>query len=797
MRDRPRLHLRRESEADERAIQFLKELVAATPTQRNWRGILISLLVIGLVSSLIVTCVILLTPPDLGPRIRGHLVTLEDIVKSTYRVQHDDAAWITDDVITYRDDDGGVSAYHVLRNATTVLVSNVTMRQKHSERALVSPDLNFVILFGRRKKLTEYTGEAPCWLLSVNSGRVSALKPEPWSERHPALQHAAWMAGSALLMLHGGNIYYKARALSADSFAVTSDGRAGLLQHGLPDLLYAEHILRAESAVWPSPDGTLLLYFSFNCTAVAELHYTEYGAAAEPAYPRVRSVRYPRAGAVNPSLTVTVANVTNPVRMDYRTVLPPAGLSDSELYAAGVRWLDNSRASVTWYNRRQNVSHVSVCSAPSWRCRTVYQSQSPRGWVPIGDGPVFSESGSAAALLDRVQDGDHGLYTQILMVELGAGRSVTQMTQNRADVTRILAWTKGFIYYLSAVEGWPGERHLYRLSEHRSPLRRTVHCLTCPAAEGAPGPRCLQHEALVAAGGRYALRCVGPDVPRLTLAAPAGAVSLRNSTALRAAAAGLAAPAVRLLAVPLPAGRAATVRLLVPPQYRDGDQAAYPLLLWLAPGAAADRRWRVDWPAYLASQQSFVVATVEVPAAAGAEVPVGAAETAALRLVVSQLTEKLSFVSASRVLVAGWQYGGYLAASLLASAAPGQQLRCAVAVAPIANWELYASAASERRLGDPHTNQRGYSESAVGGAGLVGRRLLLVHGTADTSVSVQHTLLLARRLQRAGALFSQMLYPDEGHQLDGVREHLYRTLDQYLHECFLPDNVRQLVAETI
>ncbi|KAF0290618.1 Dipeptidyl peptidase 4 [Amphibalanus amphitrite] len=511
------------------------------------------------------------------------------------------------------------------------------------------------------------------------------------------------MAGSALLMLHGGNIYYKARALSADSFAVTSDGRAGLLQHGLPDLLYAEHILRAESAVWPSPDGTLLLYFSFNCTAVAELQYTEYGAAAEPAYPRVRSVRYPR-GSVPRQFPV------------------------------------------------------------------------PRDLYPVSAPSVPKE-----------------LYP----VELGTGRSVTQMTQNRADVTRILAWTKGFIYYLSAVEGWPGERHLYRLSEHRSPLRRTVHCLTCPASDGAPGARCLQHEALVATGGRYALRCVGPDVPRLTLAAPAGAVSLRNSTALRAAAAGLAAPAVRLLAVPLPAGRAATVRLLVPPQYRDGDQAAYPLLLWLAPGAAADRRWRVDWPAYLASQQSFVVATVDVPAAAGAEVTVGAAETAALRRVVSHLTEKLSFVSASRVLVAGWQYGGYLAASLLASAGPGQQLRCAVAVAPIANWELYASAASERRLGDPHTNQRGYSESAVGGAGLVGRRLLLVHGTADTSVSVQHTLLLARRLQRAGALFSQMLYPDEGHQLDGVREHLYRTLDQYLHECFLPDNVRQLVAETI
>ena len=41
------------------------------------------------------------------------------------------------------------------------------------------------------------------------------------------------------------------------------------------------------------------------------------------------------------------------------------------------------------------------------------------------------------------------------------------------------------------------------------------------------------------------------------------------------------------------------------------------------------------------------------------------------------------------------------------------------------------------------------------------------------------------------------MYPDEGHELSGVREHLYRTLDQYLHECFLPDNVRELVSEVI
>ena len=69
-------------------------------------------------------------------------------------------------------------------------------------------------------------------------------------------------------------------------------------------------------------------------------------------------------------------------------------------------------------------------------------------------------------------------------------------------------------------------------------------------------------------------------------------------------------------------------------------------------------------------------------------------------------------------------------------------------------------------MGRPDLNHRGYSESELGsraraGPGaagaLVGRRLMLVHGTADTSVSVQQTLLLARRLEKAGAIFRQMV----------------------------------------
>lgn len=73
----------------------LQELVASTPNQRNWRGILIALLVIVAVLGLIVFSIVLLSPPEEGPRVKGRKFTLDDVLGPHYRARRFNGTWVS------------------------------------------------------------------------------------------------------------------------------------------------------------------------------------------------------------------------------------------------------------------------------------------------------------------------------------------------------------------------------------------------------------------------------------------------------------------------------------------------------------------------------------------------------------------------------------------------------------------------------------------------------------------------------------------------------------------------------
>jgi dipeptidyl-peptidase-4 len=102
-----------------------------------------------------------------------------------------------------------------------------------------------------------------------------------------------------------------------------------------------------------------------------------------------------------------------------------------------------------------------------------------------------------------------------------------------------------------------------------------------------------------------------------------------------------------------------------------------------------------------------------------------------------------------RVGIRGWSFGGYLAA--LAVVRRPDVFHAAVSGAPVTDWRMYDTHATERYLGHPDTDSDHYDASSVlDDARELSRPLLLIHGLADDNVAVAHTLRLSSVLLAAG-----------------------------------------------
>lgn len=102
-----------------------------------------------------------------------------------------------------------------------------------------------------------------------------------------------------------------------------------------------------------------------------------------------------------------------------------------------------------------------------------------------------------------------------------------------------------------------------------------------------------------------------------------------------------------------------------------------------------------------------------------------------------------------RVAIRGWSFGGYLAA--LAVLRRPDVFKAGIAGAPVTDWRLYDSVASERYLGDPGEQAEAYTRaSLLELASGLQRPLLLVHGLADDNVHPSHSFRLSEQLLLSG-----------------------------------------------
>jgi dipeptidyl-peptidase-4 len=144
--------------------------------------------------------------------------------------------------------------------------------------------------------------------------------------------------------------------------------------------------------------------------------------------------------------------------------------------------------------------------------------------------------------------------------------------------------------------------------------------------------------------------------------------------------------------------------------------------------------------------------------------------------------KSLPYVDSNRLAVHGWSFGGFMTTSLMLR--EPDVFKVGVAGGPVTDWKYYEIMYGERYMDRPEQNPKGYEQaSLLTHAGNLKGDLLLIHGTSDDVVVMQHNFALVQKFVELGIQMDFFPYPMHKHNVVGKdRVHLMEKVLQYIIE---------------
>lgn len=146
----------------------------------------------------------------------------------------------------------------------------------------------------------------------------------------------------------------------------------------------------------------------------------------------------------------------------------------------------------------------------------------------------------------------------------------------------------------------------------------------------------------------------------------------------------------------------------------------------------------------------------------------------------------LPYADTDKMAVHGWSFGGYMTTSLMLKYP--DVFKVGVAGGPVTDWSYYEVMYGERYMDRPEENPEGYRNTQLKNfAGDLKGDLLLIHGTIDDVVVMQHNLSLVEAFVKKGILMDFFPYPMHPHNVRGMdRVHLMNKVLTYIEDKLAP-----------
>jgi dipeptidyl-peptidase-4 len=622
---------------------------------------------------------------------------------------------------------------------------------------------------GRR---AAYTFADDLFLLDLAASRFERLTRTAEKEKVPRLSPD----GRRLAFVRGNDLFVLDLA-SREESRLTSDGSDTVLNGALSWVYWEEVFDHEDAGFWWSPDGSAIAFLRTDESAVSQMSFPDF----TPSVPRVITQRYPKAGGVNPTVRLGIADVGSGATawMD-----PEAAPYE---YVVAVEWSpDGRRVAVQTENRLQTRLDLYFVDRASGKPVHVL-TETDAAWVNTHD-LEFIEAGKGF-LWSSERDGYTHLYRYAADGTLrnavtkgpwsvrGPGGFTTAPLGTIAAVDE----ERGLVYF-TALEKSAVERHLYRARLDGSGLERLSR------EDGLHRPTfSLDH--------RFYLDVHSSHATLLSLSlrsADGGGLVAAIAPPRTDLLAGLDVQVPELLRVPAEDGTPLQARLLKPKGFDPSRRHPVILNVYGGPGAPMVLD---GWGGNLGFDQvllreGFVVASIDNRSATAAS---RAHETSVARRLWStgELDDLLAgvrwlkaqpWVDPERIGVWGWSGGGMFT---LVALTRSKEFKAGIAVAPGTDWRFYDTKFTEAYMKPPAENPDGYEQtSLVPRAKDLHGRLLLVFGTHDDNVHPQNSWAFVDELVKAGIPFDLMAYPMRKHGIEDrpARIHLFNKMLEFWKE---------------